>query len=81
MGEQELVFDVLEMSVVSVTCSECFSGITFNVCNGDTGLPTECPVCHKDFRQVGKLLGDYRQFYRAVQGIKPVFQFRVRVKK
>lgn len=81
MGMEESVFDVLEMFCISVTCSKCLNGINFNAANGDTGLPSECPICHADFRKVGELLGQYRKFYASVKESSHTFQFRVRIKK
>jgi len=80
MGEQEFIFNVMEMGMVAVTCSGCLNGITFNAGNGDTGLPTKCPVCNGDFRQVGELLGKYREFFKGVNAQNNTFQFRVRSK-
>jgi hypothetical protein len=81
MGDQEFIFDINEMFLVTVICSECHNGILFNCSNGDTGLPTACPTCNTDLKKTGQLLGDYRKFFKAVLESPHTFQFRVRAKK
>lgn len=81
MGEQELIFGLEEMHLISVTCAGCGHGIIFDVRNRDTAVPTACPVCHADFGVIGEGLGYYRRFYiHMLEAAKHKTEFRIRTK-
>lgn len=81
MGEQELIFDLAEIYLVSVICSGCNHGIIFNVKNVDTAVPSRCPICQMDFGLIGEGLGVYRRFYHRMLETGHKVQFRMPVPK
>jgi hypothetical protein len=81
MGEQELIFDLAEIHLVSVECSHCGHSLIFDVRKVDTDVPNVCPVCRTDFRLIAEGLSRYRKFYHHMPEAGHKVEFRIRVPK
>jgi hypothetical protein len=84
MSEQELVFNVKEVHVISLTCAECGHGTIFDFKNSDyleNSVSPECSVCQKELMiDLQEQMKSYRCFYESMSACGRV-EFRVRINK
>lgn len=84
MSEQELVFHVKELHVISLACSNCGHGTTFDFENKDyleKLVSPKCAVCNTELEvDLKEQLNAYRCFYDSMSRCERV-EFRVRVAK
>lgn len=84
MSEQELVFNVKELNVLSLTCSQCGHGTIFDFKSSDYLEKMVSPVCSICKTEVAvdlqEQLKAYRGFYDSMSACERV-EFRVRLNK
>jgi hypothetical protein len=82
MSEQELVFNVKELHVISLTCSECGNGTIFDFNSSDyleNFVSPNCTVCKAELMvDLQKQLKAYHCFYDSMSRCQQV-KFRVRL--
>jgi hypothetical protein len=81
MGEQELVFEFLEMKRISYQCQQCKTVVVFDVTLTETAVPDRCPCCN--IIPVGSIiqrsLNLYRNLYQEVLKSSKQFTLQFRV--
>jgi hypothetical protein len=84
MSEQELVFNVKELHVISLACANCGHGTTFDFETKDyleKSVTPKCAVCNAELEvDLQEQLKAYRCFYDSMSMCKRV-EFRVRLSK
>ena len=84
MSEQELVFSVKELHVLSLTCSECGHGTIFDFKSSDyleKMVAPMCSICKTELAvDLQEQLKAYRCFYDSMSLCERV-EFRVRLKQ
>ncbi len=84
MSEQELVFNVKELHVISLTCAQCGHGTIFDFKSSDyleTSVPSHCAICKTELMiDLQEQLKAYRCFYESMSACERV-EFRVRINK
>jgi spore coat polysaccharide biosynthesis protein SpsF (cytidylyltransferase family) len=84
MSEQELVFNVKELHVMSLACANCGHGTTFDFETKDyleKLVSPKCAVCGTELEvDLREQLNAYRCFYDSMSKCERV-EFRVRVNK
>ena len=82
MSEQELVFNVKELHVISLTCSECGHGTIFDFKSSDyleKSVSPVCSICKTELMiDLQQQLKSYRCFYDSMSRCERV-EFRVRL--
>jgi hypothetical protein len=82
MSEQELVFNVKELHVISIACANCGHGTTFDFETKDyleKSVSQKCAVCNVELEvDLKEQLKAYRMFYNSMSLCKRV-EFRVRI--
>ncbi|MFZ3342937.1 MAG: hypothetical protein WA609_15175 [Terriglobales bacterium] len=84
MSEQELVFRVKELHILSLACASCGHGTTFDFESEDyleKLVSPKCGVCHTELEvDLREQLNAYRGFYASMSKCERV-EFRVRLNK
>jgi hypothetical protein len=84
MSEQELIFNVRELHVLSLRCFNCGHGIIFDFENKDyleKMVSPKCAVCNAELEvDLREQLNAYRAFYESMSKCERV-EFRVRASK
>ena len=84
MSEQELVFNVRELHVISLRCGNCGHGTIFDFENKDyleKLVSPKCGVCNTELEiDLREQLNAYRGFYDSISKCERV-EFRVRLTK
>lgn len=84
MSEQELVFNVKELHVISLTCVHCGHGIIFDFKSSDyleKLVSPRCSICKTELEvDLQEQLKAYRCFYDSMSACERV-EFRVRLSK
>ena len=84
MSEQELVFNVKELHILSLACSNCGHGTIFDFETQDYQeklISPKCAVCNTELEvDLKEQLNAYRGFYESMSKCKRV-EFRVRLNK
>ena len=84
MSEQELVFNVKELHVLSLTCSECGHGTIFDFASSDyleQSVSPHCSICKVELMiDLQEQLKAYRCFYESMSKCERM-EFRVRLSK
>jgi uncharacterized ferredoxin-like protein len=84
MSEQELVFNVKELHVISLACSRCGHGTIFDFENTDYQeklISPKCAVCNTELEvDLKEQLNAYRCFYESMSKCARI-EFRVRLNK
>ena len=84
MSEQELIFNVKELHVLSLTCGQCGHGTTFDFETKDyleKSVSPKCAVCDTELEvDLKEQLNAYRCFYESMSKCERI-EFRVRLKK
>jgi transcription elongation factor Elf1 len=84
MSEQELVFNVKELHLLSLACAHCGHGTTFDFETKDyleSLVSATCAVCGTELEvDLRQQLNAYRGFYDSMSKCERV-EFRVRVNK
>jgi hypothetical protein len=84
MSEQELVLNVKELHVLSVTCSECGHGTIFDFQSSDyleKSVSPQCGVCKRELAvNLRERLQAYRCFYDSMSAYDRI-EFRVRLQR
>jgi uncharacterized ferredoxin-like protein len=84
MSEQELVFNVKELNVLSLTCSQCGHGTIFDFKSSDyleKMVSPVCSICRTELAvDLQEQLKAYRGFYDSMSACERV-EFRVRLIK
>jgi hypothetical protein len=84
MSEQELVFNVKELHVLSLTCSECGHGTIFDFKSTDyleKSVSPVCSICKTELMvDLQEQLKSYRCFYDSMSRCERM-EFRVRLSK
>jgi hypothetical protein len=84
MSEQELVFKVKELHVLSLTCSDCGHGTIFDFKRSDylaKSIASRCSICNTELMvDLQEQLKAYRCFYDSMSNCERI-EFRVRVNK
>ncbi len=84
MSEQELVFNVKELNVLSLTCSQCGHGTIFDFKSSDyleKMVSSVCSICKTELAlDLQEQLKAYRGFYDSMSACERV-EFRVRLVK
>lgn len=84
MSEQELVLNVKELHILSLTCSECGHGTIFDFkCNDhlEKSVSSLCGICKKELAvDLQEQLKAYRCFYDSMSACERI-EFRVRLHK
>jgi hypothetical protein len=82
MSEQELVLNVKELHVLSLTCSECGHGTIFDFKSSDyleKSVPPKCSICKTELAvDLQEQLQAYRCFYDSMSACGRI-EFRVRL--
>jgi hypothetical protein len=82
MSEQELILNVKELHVLSVTCTECGRGTIFDFQNSDclkTVVSPRCGICNAELAfDLQEQLKAYRRFYDSMSLVDRI-EFRVRL--
>ena len=82
MSEQELIFNVKELHVISLTCSECGHGTIFDFKSSDyldKSVSPVCSICKTELMvDLQEQLKSYRCFYDSMSRCERV-EFRVRL--
>jgi|SRR5580700_10730631 hypothetical protein len=82
MSEQELVFNIKELHVISLACSSCGHGTIFDFETSDyleKLISPRCAVCNTEMEvDLKEQLNAYRGFYESMSKCKRV-EFRVRL--
>jgi uncharacterized ferredoxin-like protein len=83
MSEQEMILDVKELHVLSLTCSQCGHGTIFDFKSSDyleKMVSPTCSICKTELAvDLQEQLKAYRGFYDSMSACNRV-QFRVRLK-
>jgi uncharacterized ferredoxin-like protein len=84
MSEQELVFNVKELHVLSLTCGNCGHGTIFDFETPDYQeklISPKCAVCNTELEvDLKEQLNAYRAFYESMSKCARI-EFRVRLNK
>jgi hypothetical protein len=84
MSEQELVFNVKELHVISLACGNCGHGTIFDFETSDyleKLISPKCAVCNTELEvDLKEQLDAYRGFYESMSKCRRV-EFRVRLNK
>jgi uncharacterized ferredoxin-like protein len=84
LSEQELIFNVKELHVLSLTCGQCGHGTTFDFETKDyleKSVSPKCAVCDTELEvDLKEQLNAYRCFYESMSKCERI-EFRVRLKK
>jgi uncharacterized ferredoxin-like protein len=84
MSEQELVFNVKELHVISLTCAHCGHGTIFDFKSSDyleQSVSPQCAICKTELAvDLQEQLKAYRCFYDSMSLCERV-EFRVRLNK
>jgi hypothetical protein len=84
LSEQELIFNVKELHVLSLTCGHCGHGTTFDFETKDyleKSVSPKCAVCNTELEvDLKEQLNAYRCFYESMSKCERI-EFRVRLKK
>ncbi len=84
MSEQELVFTVKELHILSLACGNCGHGTTFDFESKDyleKSVSPRCAVCNTELEvDLQEQLNAYRGFYDSMSKCERV-EFRVRLAK
>src|ERR1700694_3184931 len=84
MSEQELVFNVKELHVITLTCSECGHGTIFDFKSNDyleKSVSPKCCICNTELMvDLQEQLKAYRCFYDSMSRCERV-EFRGRLNK
>jgi uncharacterized ferredoxin-like protein len=84
MSEQELVFNVKELHVISLACANCGHGTIFDFETKDykeKAVSPKCAVCKTELEvDLQEQLEAYRHFYSSMSQCERV-EFRVRLNK
>jgi hypothetical protein len=84
MSEQELVFNVKELHIISLACANCGHGTIFDFETKDyleKLVSPKCTVCNKELEvDLREQLNAYRGFYDSMSKCERV-EFRVRLTK
>jgi uncharacterized ferredoxin-like protein len=84
MSEQELVFNVRELHVISLTCGNCGHGTIFDFETKDyleKSVSPKCAVCNTELEvDLQEQLNAYRGFYDSMSMCERI-EFRVRLNK
>lgn len=84
MSEQELIFNVRELHVISLRCANCGHGAIFDFENKDyleKLVSAQCSVCNTELEvDLREQLNAYRGFYDSMSKCERV-EFRVRLTK
>jgi hypothetical protein len=84
MSEQELVFNVKELHVISLTCAHCGHGTIFDFKSSDyleKAVSPQCAICKTELAvDLQEQLKAYRCFYDSMSLCERI-EFRVRLNK
>jgi len=78
MGEQEFIFNVAELNMISIACSQCKGSLTFDAGKITVNLPNKCPLCGADFLVESTFVGEYIRIYNRLKDAAHKVQFRAR---